>query len=355
MGNEATDDMFVWGLYAMDQMEGGVAKLENGRDYFIKDDKDRIISASTGKLLIMHSPMGGYREKFQCVITMPSDDMSQTRLRLIHKPSAERERQNMNLTAATNKLKDGEVTEDEYQELVKFIKGKGSPTDFALSPRTASRAVPCLDVEGPFTMEWRLQDLDTWDHRKHLVQMEPSPPNLNPNLSSKDSGHLMSAQTTKAEEWRFIDATNSPDYPDGYGSGLKGQGKDLRDLLAALRRRKAELEKLIKELEMRLTKAIAGDRDAKLKAVRDQLTKKKKMLEDLADEVAGATAKKKKQDKETARRKKKQVEQGATASIRSCMRLTWASSVLIRRFTLRTKWHGNISIHPKYGQSSPKK
>lgn len=48
-----------------------------------------------------------------------------------------------------------------------------------------------------------------------------------------------------------------------------------------------------------------------MKAVRDQLTKKKKMLEDLADEVAGAKATKKKQDKDTARRKKKELEQGA--------------------------------------------
>jgi len=60
-----------------------------------------------------------------------------------------------------------------------------------------------------------------------------------------------------------------------------------------------------------LTKRFAGDRDAKVKAVRDQLTKKKKMLEDLADEVAGAKATKKKQDKDTARRKKKELEQGA--------------------------------------------
>ena len=30
MGNERSDDMFVCGLYAMDKMEGGVAKLENG-------------------------------------------------------------------------------------------------------------------------------------------------------------------------------------------------------------------------------------------------------------------------------------------------------------------------------------
>ena len=69
----------------------------------------------------------------------------------------------MLLMAASNKLKAGEVTDDEYQELVKTY----FPTEFALSPSTASRGVPCLDVdkEGPFTVEWRLQDLDTWDHR----------------------------------------------------------------------------------------------------------------------------------------------------------------------------------------------
>ena len=105
-----------------------------------------------------------------------------------------------------------------------------------------------------------------------------------------------------------------------------------------------------------LRKEVAGDRDAKLKAVRDQLTKKKKMLEDLADEVAGATAKKKKQDKETARRKKKQVEQGAHGehtvvhaadmgvkcpdpSLHGAYEMAWCASMCLLACLVVSQWH----------------
>ena len=56
--------------------------------YFIKDDADRMLSSSTGKVMLMHSPRGGWREKFECQVVKPSRDNSKTLIRLIHKPAS---------------------------------------------------------------------------------------------------------------------------------------------------------------------------------------------------------------------------------------------------------------------------
>ena len=137
-------------------------------------------------------------------------------------------------------------------------------------------------------MLWRLQDLGTWDNRKRIVYALNQ--DKEQHLLSHDIQNQFEMGTEEGPwaEWRFMDASNAPDEPGNYDADLVKRGKDLRDLIAKLRKRIMELKKLIKALKAKLAKMKSGKRNARLNSLQDEIAgwkKKKKTLEEFEAEL----------------------------------------------------------------------
>lgn len=57
-------------------------------------------------------------------------------------------------------------------------------------------------------------DLSTLDCRKRVIK-----PDLTKNLAAVYDKHQMTTGEGPPEEWRFVDASDYPDYPDPYQDG----------------------------------------------------------------------------------------------------------------------------------------
>ena len=69
--------------------------------------------------------------------------------------------------------------------------------------------------------KWTIKDIDTPDNRKWLTTMEK--PNGDPKMqlgATSSSKHILTGDKERTEQWRFVDASDYPDYPPGYGDGF---------------------------------------------------------------------------------------------------------------------------------------